>query len=184
MEFWRLSWKPSTPSRRIKKLGTVFERTVNEYLLEIECLRLEWCKTKPMPKKQWLAENELGLARIVPFVYLVFFNSVDWSKKTNHNPLHIPAMVQMIHTMHVMICLLMSPRDPLEAEINNHVKLFLSCCHRFSKLYWASRVELFWARTGNFPTLLCLPKQQRRHSPMQWYWEGTSERFIQVLKRN
>ena len=55
-----------------KKLGMAFERTVNEYLLEIKCLRVEWCKLKPMPKKQWLAENELGLARIMPFVYLVF----------------------------------------------------------------------------------------------------------------
>ena len=41
----------------------------------------------------------------------------------------------------------------------------------------------FWANTGNFPTLLCLAEQRRRHGPIRLYWEGTSERFIQKLKR-
>ena len=39
-----------------------FERLVNSYLLDIQSLRLEWCKMKYFPKKQWLAENELAFA--------------------------------------------------------------------------------------------------------------------------
>ena len=55
------------------KLGTAFENTVNVYLSEIESFRLEWCNTTPVPKKQWLVENELALSRILPFVYTTFF---------------------------------------------------------------------------------------------------------------
>ena len=32
------------------KMGTVFENTVNVYLLEIKLFRLEWCKTNLVPK--------------------------------------------------------------------------------------------------------------------------------------
>ena len=51
-----------------------FERLVNSYLLDIQSLRLEWCKMKCFPKKQWLAENELALARILPFIYMDYFS--------------------------------------------------------------------------------------------------------------
>ena len=82
-----------------------------------------------------------------------------------------------------MICILMSPRDPLAPEIDEHVKMFLSCCHRYSRSYYDKDVRPFWANTGNFPTLLCLAEQRQRHGPIRWYWEGTSERFIQQLKK-
>ena len=42
----------------------------------------------------------------------------------------------------------------------------------------------FWAETGNFPTLLNLAYQRKQHGPMRWYWEGTSERYIQQLKKH
>ena len=94
------------------------------------------------------------------------------------------AAKQMIHTLHLLVCILMSPQDPDGKEIDMHVKLFLSCCHRFAKTYWDADVTPFWAKTGNFPTLLCLADQRNRHGPIRWYWEGTSERFIQQLKKH
>ena len=165
------------------KIATAFERVVNVHLLEIQSMRLEWCKTKPVPKKQWLAENELGLARIIPFIYATFFNAVPIPQRTNTNARVLPRIIAMIHSLHVMVCMLMSPRRNSETEIDNAVKLFLSGAHQFSKEYWNETVEPFWSRTGNYPTLLCLPRQQRRHGPVRWYWEGTSERYIQTLKK-
>ena len=38
-------------------------------------------------------------------------------------------------------------------------------------------------KTGNFLTLLVLSKQIDRHGDIRWYWEGTSERYIQQLKK-
>ena len=50
-----------------------FENLVNRDLSDIAALRLEWCKVKTLPKKQWLGENELAYARIVTFMYGQFF---------------------------------------------------------------------------------------------------------------
>ena len=77
----------------------------------------------------------------------------------------------------------MSVRNVDANEIDNHVKIFLSTCDRFCKSYWNSNETPFWARTGNFPTLLCLAEQRDYHGPIRWYWEGTGERFIQELKK-
>ena len=160
-----------------------FERLANVYLLDIQGLRLDWCKMKYFPKKQWLGENELGLARIIPFVYGIFFLNFDLPARCNTSKNTELSIMQMFHSMHVMICILMSPRDPLADEIDEHVKIFLSCCHRFSRSYYNKEVKPFWSNTGNFPTLLCLAEQRRQHGPIRWYWEGTSERFIQKLKK-
>ena len=46
-----------------------FEDLINPYLLGIEELRLDWLQVKTLPKTQWLAEDELGFSRILPFVY-------------------------------------------------------------------------------------------------------------------
>jgi len=160
-----------------------FERLVNSYLLDIQSLRLEWCKMKYFLQKQWLAENELALARILPFVYGLFFMNLELPTRMNTSTETSHAIQQLFHSMHVMISVLMSPRDPLAPEIDEHVKMFLSCCHRFSKCYYRNDEKPFWANTGNFPTLLCLAEQRRRHGPIRLYWEGTSERFIQKLKK-
>ena len=130
----------------------------------------------------WLAENELALARILPFVYTTFFNNVTLPRNSNLDENVLPTIYKVIHTLHLLICRLMSPRTQSELEIDNAVKLFLSCCHKFSKMYWKDTVKPFWSLNGNYPTLLCLAKQQRHHGPVRWYWEGTSERFIQTLK--
>ena len=160
-----------------------FERMTNIYLLDIQSLRLDWCKIKTLPKTQWQAENELGLARIIPFVYALFFLNLNLPERNNTSEKTEHAIQQMIHAMHVMICVLMSPRDPSADEVDEHVKMFLSCCHCFSRSYYHKEVKPFWENTSNFPTLLCLAEQRRQHGPIRLYWEGASERFIQKLKR-
>ena len=165
------------------KLSNQFLDLVNDYLDDIEGHRLEWCKVKTFPKKQWLGENELGLARLLPFVYGMFFENISLPDNTNTSEQSVTGAKQMLHSLHVLICILMSTDDPNDTEILNHVKVFLSCCHRFARCYWDKSVEPFWSKTGNFPTLLCLADQRKRHGPVRWYWEGTSERFIQQLKK-
>ena len=86
--------------------------------------------------------------------------------------------------MHVMIAILMSPSDPKDVQIDGHVKVFLSCVHRYCRTYYAKKEIPFWAKTGNFPTLLNLASQRKHHGPIRWYWEGTSERYIQQLKKH
>ena len=68
-----------------QKLGSAMEKTLNPFLLKVESLRLEWCKAKLLPKKQWATKNELALARILPFVYTTFFNHVKLPSQSNVN---------------------------------------------------------------------------------------------------
>ena len=161
-----------------------FHRIINIHLYEIQSLNLEWMKVKPLPNTNWLAENELGFARIIPFIYGSFFLNLELPKRKHTTEQTEHAIMQMFHSLHVMICILMTERKLDSRELNFHIKLFLSCCHRYCRSYWEESVVPFWAKTGNFPTLLCLAKQHKIHGPLRWYWEGTSERFIQQLKRH
>ena len=56
----------------------------------------------------------------------------------------------------------MSPTDPDVNVIDRHVKLFLSCCHRFCQVYYNDDHTPFWAATSNFPSLLNLAAQIKK----------------------
>ena len=101
----------------------------------------------------------------------------------NTSPITLIKINQMLHSMHVMLALLMSPRtNNDQADIKNQVKVFLSCCHQYAKINIHSESSLFWHRTGNFTTILCLPDQVKKYGSVRLYWEGTSERHIQNVK--
>ena len=136
-----------------------------------------------MPEKMCLAENELALSRFIPYIYSHFFlnNKLRESNKASNKV--VITLAQMVHTLHVMIAVLMSPREAGSKEVDSHVKLFLGCCHRFSLTYWPGDKVSFWANTGNFPTLLNLAEQIQRHGSVRWYWEGTSKQYIQQAEK-
>jgi hypothetical protein len=166
-----------------EKKNATFDDVVNPHLSEIKSMRLDWLHIKNLPKTQWLAEDELGFSRIACFIYGQFFLNVTLRDATNTTPLTRKLLRQMIVAMHVMIALLMTPRDPVLDIIDRHIKLFLSCCDRFSKAYYVKDTVPFWASTSNFPSLLNLRAQIKKYGPIRWYWEGTRERFIQTVKK-
>ena len=161
-----------------------FEKLVNVHMIDIQLHRLEWCKLKTFPKKQWIAENEIGLARILPFIYGIFFRIVGLPERCNTSVKSRVAMMQLLHTLFVLISMLMSKRNIAGQIIHEHVKIFLSTCHRFCRSYFHKKDTPFWANTGNFPTLLNLGSQIDRFGPVRLYWEGTRERYIQELKKH
>ena len=162
---------------------TPFEDLVNPYLLDIATLRLDWMHAKQLPKTQWLAEDELGFSRILTFVYGQFFLNMKLRETTTTSKAALLAIRQMVVSLQVMVALLMSPRDPAVVVIDRHIKLFLSCCHRFCQLYYSDDTAPFWASTSNFPSLLNLAAQIKKYGPIRWYWEGTRERYIQTVKK-
>ena len=162
---------------------TEFENPVNPHLLEIASLRLDWLHMKPLPKTQWLAEDELGFSRISVFAYGLFFANIKLRGNSNTSTGALLAMRQMIVAMWVMVALLMSPRDPVIELIDRHIKVFLSCCHRYSHLFYSADTVPFWATTSNFPSLLNLTAQIKKYGPIRWYWEGSRERYIQHVKK-
>ena len=117
------------------------------------------------------------------FVYGQFFLNMTLAESTNTTKSALVSIKQMIVSLNVMIALLMSPKDPVVHIIDRHIKLFLSCCHRFCQLYYHDDQDPFWATTQNFPSLLNLAVQIEKYGPIRWYWEGTRERFIQTVKK-
>ena len=138
---------------------TPFEDIVNPHLAELQSLRLDWLHVKTLPKRQWLAEDELGFSRVAPFVYGQFFLNVPLRETSTTSEGAWLGLRQLLASMHVMIAMLMSPRDPTISVIDRHIKLFLSCCNRFAHLFYDRGSLPFWANTSNFPSLLNLAAQ-------------------------
>ena len=157
---------------------TPFENLVNSHLQEIASLRLDWMHVKQFPKTQWLTEHELGFSRIMPFVYGQLFLNVTLKETPNTTKFALLSMRQMVVSLQVMIALILSPKDLDVNVIDRHIKLFLSCCHRFCQVYYNDDHDACWALTSNFPSLLNLAAQLKIHGPILWYWEGTRERYI------
>ena len=91
-----------------------------------------------------------------------------------------------------MISLLMSkqpvPTDNEEKaayikKLDDHIKVFLSCCNRFCTSYFDKTVTDFWMGKSNFISLLNLPEQIAHFGPLGLYYDGTFERFIQGPKK-
>ena len=90
------------------------------------------------------------------FVYGLFFANIKLRENPNTSPGALLAMCQMIVVMRVMVALLASPRDVMIELIDRHIKVFLSCCHRYSQLFYVPGAIPFWDTTSNFPPLLNL----------------------------
>ena len=169
---------------RDHNLEAEFHRKVNGHLAEIQSLRLDWCRTKTLPNVQWQGEDEIGIARVMPFVYGQFFlnMSLDGTSTSKET---CKALTQVFHALHVMISELMRPETPEKDTVDMHVKIFLSCCHRFEISYRGqnARKKPFWGTKGNFTSLLNLEEQIQRYGSVRWYWDGTRERFIQIVKQ-
>ena len=74
--------------------------------------------------KQWLAEDKQGLSQTIPFLYGQFLLNMTLQDATNITHHTLVALKQIFHSFHMMICLLMSPKESTIRAIDVHVKLF------------------------------------------------------------
>jgi hypothetical protein len=91
-----------------RNLFSKFEKFVNEYILEIESLRLAWCRLRKLPKAHWLAEDILGYSRIMPFIYGLFFKN-NFNLEVEIDKEEHKCIQQLLNSLHVMISTLMNP---------------------------------------------------------------------------
>ena len=71
-------------------------------------------------------------------------------------------------------------------EIDDYIKIFLSCCHIYYSVFYGSnesdsKKNPFW-NNPNFLSLLNLPKQIHQFGSLRLHWEGIHERYIQNIK--
>ena len=114
---------------------------------------------------------------------VIFLNSADKTKNSDTTSKTLHALAQFFHSLHVMVCILMTPKDSSVKLIDVHVKLFVSCCDRFVKSYQEKGTIPFWSTKGNYLSLLNIAEQVAEFGSLRWYWDGTRERYIQTVKR-
>ena len=125
-------------------------RTPNSRLSSIHTF---WNKTL------WLAEDELRFSRIMTFVYGQFFLNVKLRETTNTTKNTLLVLSQLLVSLQVVTALLMSPHEHAVEVINRHIKVFLSCYHRFCQLHYAVDKVPFWLPLGTFThCTICQPK--------------------------
>ena len=172
------------------KLWSDFCRFSSKLLGDISALRLEWCHIKSLPKSCWLAEDEFGYGRVMLFVYGQYFIHKNFTADTMLGAT-LTQLRQLLSSCNVMVSLLMSktplPTDLVEKtarieKIDAHIKIFLSCCHRFCHSYFDPSITEFWMGKSNFISLLNLPEQIAKFGPLGLYWDGNFERYIQGPK--
>ena len=77
------------------------------------------------------------------FLYGQFFLGLKLPKNSNTSEETLDNMRRMICSLHVTICLLMSPKNVDGDTIHKHVKIFLSCCHHFVREHYGGGTEEF-----------------------------------------
>jgi len=166
------------------KLWTKFQTFANPILSQIADMRLDWCKIKTLPNTNWLAEDCLGFGRIMSYVFGLFFERYDVATARDDTTADcIIRLREVYSSFNAMLYLLMSREKELKEELDRHVKIFLSCCHRFSKEYYHHNFVEFWCTKGNFLSLLNLPDQIEYFGNLFLYWEGIFEAAIQPAKK-
>lgn len=166
------------------KLWTSFQNFANPILSQIADMRIDWCKMKTLPNTNWLAEDCLGFGRIMSYVFGLFFERYDVvSARDDTTTECIIRLREIFSSFHVVLYLLMSREKESKEEIDRHIKIFLSCCHRFCEVYYHHNTEEFWCTKGNFLSLLNLPDQIEYFGNLHLYYEGIFEAAIQPAKK-
>ena len=110
-----------------------------------------------MSSQKWLAKNELGISRILQFIFGLFSANIAIPSNSNTSKNSIEGTQQKIQSLHVLICILMSLRDPNADLLGKIQVIFGRCC--------VLRINM------------CIMVKYSLHL------EGTNKIFIQQLKK-
>lgn len=133
--------------------ATGFVEHINIFLLDISSFRLSYCVLKEYPKKSWVSENHLAVARLLPFIYGQYFlnNQPTSARDESTSTESVTALKRVINALYVMLSRVMT-REPIpeKEDIDLAVKIFLDCCHRYCKSFLEPSENEFWGSKGNF----------------------------------
>lgn len=88
----------------------------------------------------------------------------------------------MIQTCLAFISRVMTNAYVSVEEIDDYIKTFLSAVHNFERLTYVENSNRSYVWYANFLSLLNLPDQIKEFGSVRNYWEGTRERYIQLVK--
>lgn len=169
------------------KTKTKFNESFTVVLNQIRSLKLDWLKAGSLPDTQNASENYLCLARLWSF-YTAFY---EHHKEHNTfrggqggiDPHQLLCLRRLSNVYSAMISLLMR-LEPVDAEdLDEHIKLFLSCVIDYERsLKGTNRYESIVFTKGNFLSMLNLSEQLLYLGQSRLIWEGNSEFYISKIK--
>ena len=164
-------------------LWSKFGKHTNTFLEDISNSHVDFCKAESFnggtdyTTGGWIAETYLGYARLSTIIYSYASESLP------STTLALNEFQCMMQSFSCLVSRLMTTENVALSDIEDYIKLFLSCCTKYHiTLYGSSsKGNPFW-NSPNFLSLLNLPKQISQFGTMRLHWEGIHERFIQHIK--
>ena len=155
----------------------------NKLLEKVKQMQCHFCRIEPFYESNmkinpgWVAENHLGFSRIIIQTSSVLSYILDPSTTT------LKDFKFMIQSWSCLISRLMTQEIISTDEIEDYIRIFLYLFHKFEDNANVTKGNNFmWYNRGNFLSLLNLPDQISNFGSLRHYWEGSRERYIQIIK--
>ena len=110
---------------------TEFHNYANEVMSTIAAFGLDWCKVKTLPKAAWIAENVMAFARLMVYLFGMYFLNGKFNKEVD--PMLFD-MRRLLNSFQALLSVLMS-REPNVDRVDTLLKLLLSATHYMQKGY-------------------------------------------------
>ena len=111
---------------------TKFYDYANPILDDIAFFRLDYCKTKVLPKKAWVAENSFAFGRLMSYLYGSFFLNYEL-RKQEEGKIIIIYIKCMLNAFQTVLSILMTNRKVDKETIDKSIRLFMSSSHFLHK---------------------------------------------------
>ena len=165
------------------KLWSKFVEFANKILVDVASFSLDWCKVKLLPKANWLGEDCFGFGRLMLYIVNQFLSKHDLTKLPfNTTEEQVESLKELLNSFTAMLYSVMCKDHVPKKTHDLQIKIFLTCCHRFCKVYYSESVTEFWANTCNFPGLLNLTDQIELFGGITLSWDATFETVIGDIK--
>ena len=107
---------------------TEFVKFANPIIEIVATMRLDYCKVKQLPKAAWVAENVMGYARMIPYLYGMFLSNVPLQSLESRQVEEITKNMRRLLNSLGALCSILMSRNMISNEtvIDNHMKLFMS----------------------------------------------------------
>jgi len=109
-----------------------FYKYANPIIDDIAAFRLDYCKTKALPKSAWVGGNSMAFMRIISYLYGSFLmnNELGDLEEARITVYYIKCM---LNSFQALISTLMNMKEVPTTTIDNHIKLFMSSTHYLHK---------------------------------------------------
>lgn len=108
----------------------------NRTLIDVGSMRLDYCKTKVLPKAAWVGENSMAYMRLLPYLYGMFLSRVGLKKNASLKVQETVANLRcLLNALQALMSVLMSRVHVDRDTIDNHIKVLMCAADRLHRRY-------------------------------------------------